>query len=528
MPILDFDTLSLIASQGSTTDLRSLASVCHAWRSAAVPYLFHNLRIDLRAEQEGQLRNLESSIFDPDWPCQQFVRELRVGGDDDNLLNLYVHLLAKSLPSFENLSHFTWEFQDNIPQHLFNVLNHRATLQCLTIRVFPSEKQNNFDYLAKSSKILELVIDAKYFNSQPLRAWSSKMPSIWGKNFRRNFQADTSSRRKAIPIVRQAGHTNQLHDVVPRLESLTLDGYSVRQWQMQGFPDFFDLEGLKRLSLVYCDNPMLLKWQHYPTDLEVLQIIDPFPTYPIKAGLLIRENTLARPLSHFRRLTELSLHNVGAPICEVLYHLRDSGNNLKVLRLHDQEISGIDRWDCFRRSQPQPGDSERLVLSFVKLLIHICPNVEILSLDVRHYGLKNDSHSHDRWLGSDAFSASLEPLMEELALISGLSLSQNFHRLAFLRHLRIVTPHITDYIRKSDEWEAGTVMEVAERMWSSSLETFTLVTCWRPQSYNDLLATQSQADEIERPLETSEWCVKSREGRDAFPTSHKELYFVDS
>lgn len=345
------------------------------------------------------------------------------------------------------------------------------------------------------------------------------MPSVWNKRFQRNFHVEITSRGATKSSVRQDGYTNQHHHVIPRLESLTLDGCSIRLWQTQHLSDILDLQNLKQLSLVYCDNPMLLDWQRYPQELEVLQIIDPFPTYPIKAGLLIREGILRRALSQFRRLTELSLQNVGAPVCEVLFHLVDSGKSLKVLRLHDQEISGIDRLYTFWRNQPQL-DSGSLDCDFAKILTHICPNVETLSLDISHDGLEYDRTPEiTRHLGSDSLSAPLEPLMEEVAEIPTTSLSENFHNLTSLRHLRLVTPRI------GNAWGNETVERVSRRMWSSSLEIFTLVASYSPAALNE---NQNQGEQTIEHLGDLEWCVKSRLRKDTAGVNHEELYFAES
>lgn len=381
--------------------------------------------------------------------------------------------------------------------------------------------QTNLDFLLGSSKILTFVVDGSLFSPRPLQDWSSRKPSILDKPFPRNCQLRFSGRTATRPTLRQAGGTRQPQEDTARLESLILERCSVRLWQMQRLPGFSHLRNLKRLTLVYCDNPMLLSWQRYPRDLEVLEILDPFPTYPIKAGLLLRQHTLARPLTQFRRLTELSLQNVGAPICEVLFHLLDSGKSLRVLRLHDQEISGIDRWYRFRRHQPQPG-TEFLNCFFTRLLIHICPNVQILSLDMSARGLLGLELLIDRQLGSNSRSAALEPLMDELARSPTLSLSQKFQSLMYLRHLRLVT------YRNAHIWEDRKAMQVAERMWSTSLESFTLV-AHTPVEENELSASEDgNHGQISRPDNTMEWCVMSRVNFDAIGKECKELYLVES
>ncbi|KAI4243788.1 MAG: hypothetical protein L6R42_010649 [Xanthoria sp. 1 TBL-2021] len=72
-----------------------------------------------------------------------------------------------------------------------------------------------------------------------------------------------------------------------------------------------------------------MPWQSYPTDLQILEMLDPVPSYPIVTDLYLRDQQFAQPLSHFRNLKVLDIQNVGAPICEVLWNLCESGKNLK-------------------------------------------------------------------------------------------------------------------------------------------------------------------------------------------------------
>ncbi|KAL8921376.1 MAG: hypothetical protein Q9172_004040 [Xanthocarpia lactea] len=210
---------------------------------------------------------------------------------------------------------------------------------------------------------------------------------------------------------------------------------------------------------------MSTSWHCYPQDLETLEIVDPVQTYPIRVGLLLTENLLAKPLSHFRNLEELTLQNVGAPICEVLINLCESGKKLKVLQLQDQEVSGIDQVYRFRRKEPR-GDSEYLNCPFHKLLVYICPNVEILSLDISINTLEQgplDVHLR----GSDSRSAALEPLLEELEQIPTLPVCETLRSLQRLRSLQLTLP---DGSARREQ----VVLAFAKKWWSTDLEYFSV------------------------------------------------------
>ena len=165
----------------------------------------------------------------------------------------------------------------------------------------------------------------------------------------------------------------------PIIKTIMMVVHNVNLWRNHDPSKVFDVRNVRRLILAGCRDPIFVPWQAYPPGLEVLKILDPVPSYPIGAGLYLGERQIARPLSHFTRLNVLDLQNVGAPICEVLFHLQESGTSLKVLNLHDQEISGIDM--CYKVRRQQPGTTD-IACFFLKLLAYLCPNLHTLSLDI--------------------------------------------------------------------------------------------------------------------------------------------------
>lgn len=223
----------------------------------------------------------------------------------------------------------------------------------------------------------------------------------------------------------------------PGLESLVLRGIDIRIWQKGNLSHALNLRNLKRLALVNCNNPMLISWTRYPQDMESLEIVNPDQTYPYKAGLVLTDNLLAKPLSHFCHLSELNLQHIGGPICEVLFQLGlDAGKQLKVLKLHDQEVTGIDEIYSFQRD-----GSDALDCPMYKLLVYICPNLEVLSLDISSNAV--DSKSMGRhYRSSDSRSVALEPLLEQVNNVSTLPVFETLRSLQCLRSLRLVTADV--------------------------------------------------------------------------------------
>lgn len=105
-PIVTQAPAQLYSNQ-SLSDLRSAANVCRSWRSAATPFLFRNIQVDLSSERETQLEKWTSSPLSQDSPSRCFVRQLQVRGSQRSLLNHYLDNIINSLPSLPNLSHFS-------------------------------------------------------------------------------------------------------------------------------------------------------------------------------------------------------------------------------------------------------------------------------------------------------------------------------------------------------------------------------------------------------------------------------------
>ncbi|KAL8661805.1 MAG: hypothetical protein Q9168_008347 [Polycauliona sp. 1 TL-2023] len=287
----------------------------------------------------------------------------------------------------------------------------------------------------------------------------------------------------------------------PIIETIVMNHHNVNKWRNRDPAAVLDVRNLRRLVLAGCRDPILMPWQLYPRDLEALEIVDPVPTYPIEAGLYVSRQQLAPLLSHFHHLKVLKLQNVGAPICEVLFNLRKSGMSLKVLILHDHESSGIDKCYVFKRQHSLPIDC-----SFDKLLIHLCPNVQKLSLDISTVGLVRDVCTV-RQLGSDSVSIAQEPLLEELAEYPTQPLSETLGSLRDLQVLRLVTPYSPITCNSQD------VLKTAGKMWSTTLKKFTLVAS-TPQDEYGVPLTDVYGNGISIPGPRSEWNVMSKRSID--------------
>ncbi|KAL8698247.1 MAG: hypothetical protein Q9201_006675, partial [Fulgogasparrea decipioides] len=97
-----------ISDNGTLSDLDSVAGVCRSWRIAALPYLFYSVQIDLSLDQKEQLQHLHSSLLNEHSPCRPFVRELRVQGNQHELLDRYLDLLVNAITSLHRLTHFSY------------------------------------------------------------------------------------------------------------------------------------------------------------------------------------------------------------------------------------------------------------------------------------------------------------------------------------------------------------------------------------------------------------------------------------
>ncbi|KAI4271644.1 MAG: hypothetical protein LQ337_005868 [Flavoplaca oasis] len=302
----------------------------------------------------------------------------------------------------------------------------------------------------------------------------------------------------------------------PTVKTIIMVGHNVNLWRNHDPSKVFDVRNIRRLILAGCRDPIFVPWQAYPSGLEVLEILDPVPSYPIGAGLYLREQQLARPLSHFTRLNVLNLQNVGAPICEVLFHLQESGTSLKVLKLHDQEVSGIDMCYKFRPQHPRTTD---IACFFLKLLAYLCPNLQTLSLDISSHGLEQD-HPMVHHRCSDSYSAILEPMLEEVARYPTLSLSETFRSLRDLQSLRLVTPFSPAMCKNNN------ALRYAEKLWSKSLKNFTLVASASADG-KCVGSLDASGDYKLIPGSQLEWCVKSRGSNDTTGRENNYLYLVE-
>lgn len=250
------------------------------------------------------------------------------------------------------------------------------------------------------------------------------------------------------------------------MESLVLSSYSIRQWKKQKLACLLNFGRFKRLALVHCDQIMPFPWQNFSQDLSALEIINPLPSYPTKAGLYLSDNLFQFPLTYFGNLEVLVLQNVGAPICDVLFNLCNSGKSLKILKLHDQECAGLDRTYDFHRRQYH-GQSTHLQCPMVKFLRKICPHVQELSIDMsKKYWMSGLDTKLQR--ASDSRSMPLEPLFEEMAQDSTWAISDILRSFPRLRFLKFVCRLDLDENLSRD------ILCYAQKVWSPTLETFSV------------------------------------------------------
>ncbi|KAL9003128.1 MAG: hypothetical protein Q9180_009928 [Flavoplaca navasiana] len=220
---------------------------------------------------------------------------------------------------------------------------------------------------------------------------------------------------------------------------------------------------LKRLALVDCNNPMLLSWYQYPQTLECLEIVNPEQTDPYKTGQFLTGKQLADPIEYFCHLSELNLQNVGAPICEVLPFLSaEAGAQLKVLKLHDQEVTGVDQMYTIRRDYGAEQDCP-----MYKLLVYVCPNLEVLSLDLSSNSVEDqplERHIRTMDIGYEGLGLRLEQMNSAPTL-------PVFDTLRSLRRLHSLRLVIAD---QGKARSGQTADMIARRTCSAELRYFTL------------------------------------------------------
>lgn len=300
-----------------------------------------------------------------------------------------------------------------------------------------------------------------------------------------------------------------------------LDHYDIRLWSTKTSTGSLNFGPLRRLTLVNCENVMSISWQRYPRTLDVLEIVDPATSYPVNAGIFLTEDLFAMPLSHFSDLSVLNLQNVGAPIIEVLLNLCESGKKLKFLKLHDQETSGIDRCYRFGRGQPRL-NAEHIDCDFTKLLVHTCPNLQTLSVDISSNGL--EQNTGEVYLRrSDSRSVALEPVLEEMAAIPALSISEALRSLEYLRFLKLMTPFSTHICNGHN------ALMYAERVWSANLQCFTLAAS--PCCSGLTTAGAKDVDHDSKKMLQSEsrfeWCVRPKANDSTFKHRCLELQLAE-
>ncbi|KAL8722052.1 MAG: hypothetical protein Q9181_007574 [Wetmoreana brouardii] len=462
MSHLDLDTVALICKEisnnGTLSDLDSVASVCRSWRIAALPYLFYSVQIDLSLDQKEQLQYLHSFLLNEHSPCRPFVRELRVQGDQHELLDRYLNLLVNGISSFHRLTHFSWCFQGNIPAQLLKALDDRCDLLQLNIYLPPDANREFFDGIHSASATLSLIVQGDIdpdIGSGPPKRWYFLNPPSYP-----NFPLARRGERAIRSVSRaQPGSSG------PRLDSLMFYRCVITRWEKDDQSTVKHSRGLRKLSLVNCDHPGYFKWQLYPPSLKILEILDPVQSHDVVSDQYIRRGKLAPALSHFCNLEILNLQNVGGPICQVLLSLCENGKKLKVLKLHDQDIEGVDR--CHRIDR-YANQSEYIECHFHKLLAYVCPNVETLSIDVTPKGLEGNNTEH--FVRGPSFeSIPVEPILEELAQMPTLSVAETLRSLDSLRSLRIRTSILEAICNEQS------ALAHARRMWSATLECFTFV-----------------------------------------------------
>ncbi|KAL8870445.1 MAG: hypothetical protein Q9174_003514 [Haloplaca sp. 1 TL-2023] len=261
-----------------------------------------------------------------------------------------------------------------------------------------------------------------------------------------------------------------------------------------------DARKMKSVSLIHCNWLFNFPWYQFPSDLECLEIIDPIQGFTVRSDQLIKEAVVAGAIARFTSLRVLNIQNVGGPVCELLWTLAvdGKGKSIKDLRLHDQDIEGIDRYYRFRQ--------EKLRCPFTKLLAHTCPDLEALSIDITTYGLNSDaSKVLGRALGSTTYP--WVATLVEMAQTPTLDISETFRSLRYLRFLRIRTP------ASDKEWDDLAVLKIAKKMGAKTLDEFRFVVA---EPMNKHLSELREKDynftKFVEEADGMEWCVQSRNG----------------
>ncbi|KAL9028866.1 MAG: hypothetical protein Q9196_002820 [Gyalolechia fulgens] len=320
--------------------------------------------------------------------------------------------------------------------------------------------------IVAGSKTFSLVIDGTRL--LPDERDSDWPPGKYGPDILQDtgFLLDHRDERTALMAPNESVTTRGKKQSKADLESLILRGVAIRLWERRqsgAFVKVLSFRNLKRLALVECNDPMRISWHQYPQSLESFEMVDPHQTDPYMSGQFLTGKQLAEPIDYFCHLSELNLQNVGAPICEVLPFLScEAGAQLKVLKLHDQEVTGVDQLYIIRHNFGTEQDCP-----MYKLLVYVCPYLEVLSLDISSNSVEDlplDRHVRTMDMGYKGLHLRLEQMNSAPTL-------PVFDTLRSLRHLHSLRLVIPDHGKARS---GPTVDMIARRTCSSDLRYFTL------------------------------------------------------
>ena len=358
-----------------------------------------------------------------------------------------------------------WCFRGNIPRGLVAALNQHYTLESMHLWIYINsvEEMELTNTLVAGSKTFSLMIEGTHLppdERDPSGKHGLDILSDTG------FLLDHRDERTALMAPDDSVTTRGTKQSTSGLESLILRGVAIQSWELWqngAFIMALSFRHLKRLALVDCNDPMLISWTQYPQDLESLEILNPDQTYPYKSGQFLTGKQLAEPIDYFCHLSELNLQNVGAPICEVLTFLSaEAGAQLKVLKLHDQNVTGVDQLYTIRCDYGPEQDCP-----LYKLLVYVCPNLEVLSLDVSSNFVEDqplDRHVRTMDIGYEG----LRLRLEQMNSASTLPVFDTLRSLRRLHSLRLVVPD-------AGKARSGQTADmIARRTCSSELRYFTL------------------------------------------------------
>ncbi|KAL8969242.1 MAG: hypothetical protein Q9183_002092 [Haloplaca sp. 2 TL-2023] len=512
MPPLNFDILTLIFEEilrsnryrrDSRSALSPVSRVCRLWRSAAVPLLFQKIQISLISDDDDDddAANECDQLLDfcQASPYRDVVRELHLRGTKFELPDRCIDVLIKSIALLPRLAVFGWFLLGNIRKKLLGALDKHKALLNTHVWLYPDQDHDFFDIKDWNLGILSLAVDGPHYATNDCPA-----TAMWPPRNR------ISSLDKKSPQVPQ-DYTfadpwrNHVSTKTPesrgvQLDSLVLYRQDVRRWRKSDLRIMTDIQKVKRLSLVNCDWLYRFPWHHCPDDLDVLEIIDPLQAFAIRSDSFIKDFVIAHAMARFTTLRVLNIQNVGGPVCELLWALAvdGKGKGIKELRLHDQDIKGVDRFYRFRR--------EELDCPFTKLLAHICPDVETLSIDIAAHGLDHDAGEHfERRQGPTVcpWAATLV----EMAQTPTLSISETFRSLDSLHSLRIRTS------ASGREWDDRAVLGIAEKMGAESLDEFRFVVA-EPMNRHltELRGEIYNCTKFVEEADGMEWCVQPANG----------------